>query len=172
VSSSSARDGDQLLDGKRKGAERPLDIDVDLEPLEPLAGEGARRAPGDQPKPTRLASEGQILAHRHGRDQIDLLIDRADAQRAGFARRIDRDALAVDADFALVAADRAGHDLDERGLAGPVLAHERVDFAGLNAKIDVIERPDAGKRFRYAQHFNPRRQGVRHTRRRLRVKEE
>ena len=141
-----ARDGDQLLDGKRKGAERPLDIDVDPEPLEPLPGEAARRAPGDQPEPARLTAERQIPGHRHGRDQIDLLIDCPDAQRARFARRIDLDRAAVDADFALVASDRAGHDLDEGGFAGPVLAHQRVHFAGLDAEIDAIERPDARKR--------------------------
>ena len=56
-------------------------------------------------------------------------------------------------------------------LPGPVLAHERVDFAGLDAEIDVIERPHAGKRFRYAQHFNPRRQSLRHARRRMKVKQ-
>ncbi len=38
-----ARDRDELLDRQRIGAERPLDVDVDLEPLEPLASEA--RAP-------------------------------------------------------------------------------------------------------------------------------
>ena len=159
-----AGDRDQLLDGQRIGAERPLDVDVDLEPLQPLAGEAARRPPGYQSEPARLAAKRQVLGHRHGRDQIDLLIDRADAERARFARRFDFDRTAVEADFALVAAHRAGHDLDQGGLAGPVLAHERVDFAGLNAEIDVIERPDAGKRLRHAEHFDPRRQCVRHAR--------
>ncbi len=159
-----AGDGDELLHSQRKGAERPLDVDVDLEPLEPLAGEAARAAPGNQPEPARLAAERQILAHRHGRDQIDLLIDRADAQGARFAGRAYRDLMAVDQDLALVAANGARHDLDEGGLAGPVLAHERMDFAGLKAEIDVVERPDARKRLRYAEHFDPRRQGLRHTR--------
>ena len=37
-----AGDRDQLLDRHRIGAERPLDIDVDVEPLQPLAGEASR----------------------------------------------------------------------------------------------------------------------------------
>ena len=94
--------------------------------------------------------------------EIDFLIDRADAERARFAGRADLDRAAVEADFALVAAQRAGHDLDEGRLAGAVFAHESMDLAGLDAKIDMIERPDAGKRLRNAQHFNPRRQCVRH----------
>jgi hypothetical protein len=167
-----ARDGDQLLHRERKRAERPLDVDVDLEPLEPLAGEAARRPPGYQPEPARLAAEGQILGHRHGRDQVDLLINRADAERARFAGRTDLDRTAVDADFTLVATHRAGHDLDEGGLAGAVFAHQRVDFAGSDVKIDMIERSDAGKRLRYAEHFNPRRQGLRHASRHVRVIQE
>ena len=43
-----AGDGDELLDGDRIGAERPLDVDVEVEPLQPLAREPARAAPGDR----------------------------------------------------------------------------------------------------------------------------
>ena len=78
------RSGDrhELLDRHRIGAERPLDVDVEAEPLEPLARELARRAPGNQAEPARLTAERQVLGHRHRRHQIDFLIDGADAQRA------------------------------------------------------------------------------------------
>ena len=64
-----ASDGDELLDRDRIGAERPLDVDVDLEPLEPLASEAARGTPGNEPEPARLTAKRQILGHRHGRDR-------------------------------------------------------------------------------------------------------
>ena len=92
----------------------------------------ARLAPRDQPEPARLAAERQVLGHRHRRDEIDFLIDRADAERPRLAGRADLDRVAVEADLALVAAQGAGHDLDQRRLAGAVLAHQRVDFAGLD----------------------------------------
>ena len=40
-----AGDRDELLDRDGIGAERPFDVDVDVEPLQPLARELARRAP-------------------------------------------------------------------------------------------------------------------------------
>ena len=156
-----ARDRDELLDGHRIGAERPLDVDVDIEPFQPLASPAARLAPGDQPEPARLAAKRQVLGHRHGRDEIDLLVDCANSQSAGLAGRVDIDWAAVDADFALVAAERAGHDLDERRLACAVLPEQRVHFAGLDPKIDALQRPHAGKRLRDPQHLNSRSQTFR-----------
>ena len=44
-----ARDRDELLDGDRIGAERPLDVDVDIEPLQRSRAPLARLAPGISP---------------------------------------------------------------------------------------------------------------------------
>jgi hypothetical protein len=148
-----AGDRDQLLDRHGIGAERPLDVDVDAEPLEALPCQFARRAPRNQAEPTRLATQRQILRNRHGRDEIDFLIDRADAERAGFARAADLDLAAIETDHALVARERAGHDLDQRRLARAILAHERMDFAGLDAEIDAVQRPNAGEGLRHARHL-------------------
>ena len=46
-----AGDRDELLDGDRIGAERPLDVDVDVEALQALPGALSRRSPVDQPEP-------------------------------------------------------------------------------------------------------------------------
>ena len=40
----------------------------------------------------------------------------------------------------------AGHDLDQRRLAGAVLADQRVDFARAKIERDAVERADAGER--------------------------
>ena len=154
-------DGDELLDGDRIGAERPLDVDVDVEALQALPRALSRPSPIDEPKPLRLAQQRQILGHRHGRDEVDLLIDRADPERLRVARLADVDRAAVEPDFALVPLQGAGQDLDQGRFAGPVLAHERMDFAGLHLEVDAIERPDAGKRLRHAHHFNTSNHGFR-----------
>ena len=152
-------DGDELLHGHRIGAERPLDVDVDVEPHQPLARALARLAPGDQPEPSRLAAERQVLGHRHGRDEVDFLVDRADPERPGFARPANRDRPAVEPDLALVAAERAGHDLDQGRLARAVLSEQRMHLAGLDPKIDPLQGAHAGKRLRDSQHLNSRSQG-------------
>ena len=56
-----ARDRHQLLDRDRIGSKRPLDVDVDVEPLQPLAGAAAGGAPRDQPELVWLAAERQAM---------------------------------------------------------------------------------------------------------------
>ena len=55
------------------------------------------------------------------------------------------DLAAVEQHPALVGPVDAGDDLDQRRLAGAVLAHQRVDLAGLEVERDVVERLDAGE---------------------------
>ena len=143
--------------GDRIGAERPFDVDLDVEPLQPLAGPPPRAAPqSTSPNLRGWRPSVHVLGHRHGRDEIDFLIDRPDPERLRFAGRADVDRAPVEPDLALVAPERAGHDLDQGRLPGPVLAHEGVDLAGLDLEIHALERPDAGKGLRDAQHFDAR----------------
>ena len=157
-----ARDRHQLLNGDRIGAEGTFDVDVDAEPLEPFLGAFARLAPRDQAEPARLPAERQVLRHRHRRDEIDFLVDRADAERARLPRSVDLDGVAVQANFALVPAQGAGHDLDQRRLAGAVLAHQRMDLAGIDPEIDAVERANARKGLGDADHLDSRRGGFAH----------
>ena len=82
------------------------------------------RAPrqSNEPEPARLAAERQVLGHRHRRNEVDFLVDRADAEGLRLACRTDLDRAAVQTDLAPVAAQGAGQDLDQRRLARPVLA--------------------------------------------------
>ena len=52
----------------------------------------------------------------------------------------------ADRDGAAIGRFGAGHDLDQRRLAGAVLANQRVDFARANIERDAIERAGAGER--------------------------
>jgi hypothetical protein len=53
--------------------------------------------------------------------------------------------LAGDLDRAGVRAVRAGDRLDQGGLAGPVLADDRVDLAGQQLERHALERADAAE---------------------------
>ena len=102
-----------------------------------------------EPEPARLAAERQVLGHRHRRDEIDFLIDRADAEGLRLAGRADL----------RPGGRRGGSRLRRRAsapvrilisvdLPAPFSPMQRVDFAGLDPKIDLLQRPHAGKRLR------------------------
>ena len=54
------------------------------------------------------------------------------------------------------AAVGAGKDLDQRRFAGAVLAHDGVDFAGLDGQLRVDERLHAGEVLGDAAHLEKR----------------
>ncbi len=106
-------------------------IDVEPNPLERPARPALDLGPIDQPQPRRFAAEQQVLGDRELRHQGQLLGDERDA--AGFAvvEIAQAHRLAVEQDFARKAArgmDAAEH-LDQRRLAGAVLAAQRVHLA-------------------------------------------
>jgi hypothetical protein len=51
---------------------------------------------------------------------------------------------------------RPREDLHQRALAGAVLAHEGVDFAGPDAEIDALENTHARKALANPAHFQNR----------------
>ena len=65
----------------------------------------------------------------------------------------ERDLVALPADLALVGPVRAGQDLDQRGLAGAVLAEQAVDLTRSDHQVDAVERPDARERLDDAAHL-------------------
>ena len=76
-----ARDGDHLLDAEAELPERPPDVDVDAVAGEARAGFAMHPAEVDEPEAVgRLAAEEQVPRDAHQRDQVDLLVDRADAR--------------------------------------------------------------------------------------------
>ena len=124
---------------------------------EQLRGPPAHLAPVDPAEPARLAADEDVLRHRQVRAEVDLLVDGADPgllrlQRAGEAHR-----LAVQRDRAGVDRVDAGQHLDQRRLAGAVLAHQGVDLAGEEPEVDVVERRDAGERLADPRHRQDRR---------------
>ena len=94
----------------------------------------------------RLAADEDVLRRRQVGHQVQLLMDYADAQLLRAARRADFDRLAIEQDLALVGLVDAGEDLHQRRLAGAVLAHQRMHFAGVQLQPDPVQRANARKR--------------------------
>ncbi|GAA0000194.1 hypothetical protein BRDID11002_01940 [Bradyrhizobium diazoefficiens] len=103
-------------------------------------GAAAHLAVAHDAEAHRLAVEKQVLRHREIRQQIDLLVDRSDAGLKRGLGRARRDLLAAEPDDAGVAREYAGDDLDQRGLAGAVLAEQRMDLAGAKREVDLLQR--------------------------------
>ena len=72
------------------------------------------------------------------------------------ARRADLDRFPVDQDLALVRAVEAVEDVHQRGLAGAVLAEERVHLASPQVEVDVVVRDDAWETLRDALQLEER----------------
>ena len=60
---------------------------------------------------------------------------------------VDDDSLAVYADFPGIRFEHTRKHLDERAFPSAVLAHDCMDFAGLNRKVDAVDGADLKEGF-------------------------
>ena len=88
--------------------------------------------------------------------EAELLVHRGDAGRLRLVWAVEGHVLAIHAERAAVRPMHPGDDLDERGLAGAVLADQRVDLAGIGGEVDVLQRLHAGERLRDALELEQR----------------
>ena len=151
-----AGDRDELLHRERVVAEQRVRIDVEVEPREELRRAAAHRAPVDRTEAMRLPPEHDVLGDRQVREEVDLLVHRRDARGLRLRRPAERDHVAREGDRAGVDAVDTGERLDEGGLAGAVLAHERVHLAGEHPEVDAVERLHTREGDRDAAHLDDR----------------
>ena len=116
--------------------------------------------PPEQATPSLRVAQEDVLGDGLVGGQVELLVDDADAQPLGLVRVVDRHGLAVDADLAGIALIGAGQDLDERGLAGAVLAGEGHDLAGTQGEVDRVQRLDAAEALADAARLQQRRRAA------------
>ena len=76
-----------------------------------------------------LAAEEDVVGDGQAGDEVELLVDRRDAEAHGGLRVAERHRLAAPGDRALVRLVRPGEDLDQGRLAGAVLAEQAVHLA-------------------------------------------
>jgi hypothetical protein len=112
---------------------------------------GGRRA-GD-PQPRVLAPQEDVVGDAQPAHQVELLVDRRDAEAHRGLRVAQRHLLAAPVDLALVRLVGAGQDLDQRGLARAVLAEQAVHLSGADVEVHTVERPDTGERLDDAVHL-------------------
>ena len=132
-------DLDGLLGRHGQTAGQAAHIEVDVEPGEDGLGLAVHPAPADHDPSVPVAHEDVLGDIEVGIDRR-LLVDGGDPVPLRVGRAAQRDLLAVDEDRPLVRRVDPGHDLDERRLAGPVLAHQRMDLARVEGQGDASER--------------------------------
>jgi hypothetical protein len=82
----------------------------------------------DQDPPARLDRQHDVVGDRQVGDQRQLLVHDADAGGQRVGRRREPARVSSELDRSLVRHERAAEDGRERGLAGAVLADDRVHF--------------------------------------------
>ena len=134
-----------LADAQRRHESTRVDVDVEL--LEDLAGPSID-ARASRRRPNRLGSRPSEMFSATvsvGR-VLELLEDDGDAEVAGGDRGQRRVGDLVDDDLAPVGRVVAGDDLDERGLAGPVLTEQGQHGAADGVEVHPVEDLDATER--------------------------
>jgi hypothetical protein len=146
-----ARYLDELAVGRGQGlhgrVRRHAEVQAGQQLARPLAHGALLKAPAT---PDDLAPGEDVRGDAQVREREQLLVDDADPARERVPRSVHPQALAVQAQLALVGRDAAGQDAEERGLAGAVLPHDRVRLAVLDRERDAAQpctaRNDCGRR--------------------------
>src|SRR5207249_1783446 len=99
-----------------------------------------------------LAPERDVVRDREVREQRELLVDDADPELARAPRASHLDPLALELDLPLARLVVAGEDLQQRRLAGAVLAQQPVDLAALDGEVDAVQGQRAREALRDAGH--------------------
>ena len=134
-------DLDDLLIGDREPARDAVGIELDAELVEEQLHLAPHAPPVDAPAAAqRLRADEDVLRDRQVGEERGLLEDDGDAGCVRLRGRVEDDLDAVQQHAAAVGPVHAGEDLDERGLAGAVLADERVRLAAAQLDPAVLER--------------------------------
>ena len=111
-------------------------------------------------EPGVLAAQEDVVGHGEAGDQVELLVDRRDARaRIAACGSPSVDRLAPPDDVPLVGLVRPGEHLDQRRLAGAVLAEQAVHLTGADVEVDAVEGPDARELLDDAVHLQQRGSG-------------
>ena len=145
-----------MLDRDGIVAERSRNIDVKAKLRQQHLRAPAHLALQNHAEARRLAAEKQILRHRNIRQQVDLLIDGGDACIERGLGRARGDIDAVEANNSTIACEYAGDHLDQGGFAGAVLPEQRVNFAGAEGEIDILQRAQRAKTLAEPAHLKKR----------------
>ena len=132
---------DPLLGGKVECRDLHAGVDiVEAHVPKHLAHELFRAPPAHLPEqPRGLVGQQHVLRDREVLDQRDFLIGGLDAAAVRGPGTAQPCTLAEEGDIAGVRPDQAAENLDQRGLAGAVLAQQRVHVAGPDGQRHIIQ---------------------------------
>jgi len=151
-----SRDRDHLLHGDRIGIERARDVDGKIQVRKHLACARMDGFPVDRAALHRLPADKDVLRYRQVRAQVHFLIDRLDSRRFRVERSREAHGLPAQPDLASIMSEHARQHVDERRFARAVLAHQRMDLAGKEPEIHLLQRLHARERLVDAGHFEDR----------------
>ena len=144
---------DELLLAAPEAAERGARVDVaEADAGEHATGGHVQATEADEAAAVGpVAAEEDVLGDAERAGGGELLVDEADAEVLAFAHRGERGGAAVEGDLAGRGREGAGDDVDQRRLAGAVLADEADDLARRDAEVDAVQHghvAEALRRFR------------------------
>lgn len=100
-------------------------------------------APGQRLEVERpRQGQGDVLDHREGLEEREVLEHHADAHLPGLGGVLDGDGLAFPADLPRVRVGDAVDELHERRFPGAVLAQDRMDLPGHDREADIVVGDD------------------------------
>ncbi len=107
----------------------------------------------EDPAPGALTTEEHVGDDVEVVRQRQVLVHDLDPEPGGVAGPVDGDGLPLEEDLAVVEGIDADDPLDERRLAGAVVADEGHHLAGLDLEVDLVQRPDRAEGLRAAPTF-------------------
>ena len=96
----------------------------------------------ERSSPAGLAAEEDVGGDVQRRRDREILVDRLDPGSSGLAWRVETHPVAVEADLSVVRLQRARQGLDQRRLAGAVVADDRDDLARVELEVGAVEGHD------------------------------
>ena len=95
----------------------------------------------EDPTRTHFATEENVRRDRQLFDQVQFLVDDANAHRFCVAGPTELDGLSIDEQLAIVVGDHPREDFHKRAFARPVFAADGMDFAGHDIERDLVQSP-------------------------------
>ena len=122
--------------------------------VEHLGSSAAHVLAVDGSEAPALPTEHHVLCHAEVGCQVDLLVNGADSERLGVRRAANRDRLSSQQDLAGDRPMHTGQRLDQRRLAGAVLAEQSMDLARQQPHRHSVEHPCTGECHRDPAQFD------------------
>ena len=135
---------DPLLGTDRELPDRCVKVEVEIELVDQGLDLVAIAAALEQVRDIREGNQ-DILKHRMGRDQHEVLVNHADGAGQGVFRAGEMNRLPIDADLTAVGVIEPGQDVHQGAFPRAVFAEQGMDFPGADAERHIIEGNDPGK---------------------------